>query len=99
MVNDKGLRLRYIFSVEQGKWVDRSETQEDKYDIIRKKFIATLGNDFFAEIDASFLVSLFASWIKADKECEQKARCDFLCAFNLALGRAIKRKQIKGIFS
>lgn len=97
MVNDQGLRLSHIFSVEQGRWIARSEIQKYEYEDVREEIAIALGNDFFAEIDSSFLVALLMAWLKANKEDEGHRRNLFLCQFNLALDRAIKRKQIKAL--
>ncbi len=71
------------------------ETQEDKDEDIRREISSALGGDFFADLDSAFLFPLFADWQSASKDEEKQKRSAFFAEFNLALDRAIKRKQIK----
>ncbi len=91
-----GIRLRRVYSIEQGKWINRPETQEDKDEDIRHEISSALGGDFFADLDSAFLFPLFVDWQSAVKDEEKQKRSAFFAEFNLALDRAIKRKQIRG---
>ena len=61
---------------------------------IHKELVSSLGGDFFAVVDAGFLVSLFSAWQNAEAKQVDFKRCAFLNAFDRALDRAIKRKQM-----
>ena len=75
---------------DNGKW-NNIPTEDN----VHKELVSALGGDFFAIVDASFLLSLFSAWRNATKDKEKHMRTKFLCAFNLALDRALKRKEIQ----